>query len=104
MTHVLLPALAPPHRAYTIDVVGQALLASACGRSHRTIGADLGVPADTVRDWIRRVRARADRCLAGRTLLLPELPVGEFGDDVEVSEVASVFLDQMEQDAFERVP
>src|SRR5450759_3052444 len=42
------------------------------------------------------------RCLAGRTLLLPELPVGEFGDDVEVSEVASVFLDQMEQDAFER--
>src|ERR1019366_6315381 len=48
-----------PHRAYTIDVVGQALLASALGRSHRTIGADLGVPADTVRDWIRRVRARA---------------------------------------------
>src|SRR5665647_3556327 len=60
-----LPALAPPHRAYTIDVVGQALLASACGRSHRTIGADLGVPADTVRDWIRRVRARAERLLAG---------------------------------------
>lgn len=29
VTHVLLPALAPPHRAYTIDVVGQALLASA---------------------------------------------------------------------------
>ena len=41
------------------------------------------------------------RCLAGRTLLLPELPVGELGDDVKVSEVASVFLDQMEQDAFE---
>ena len=60
VTHVLLPALAPPHRAYAIDVVGQALLASSCGRSHRTIGADLGVPADTVRDWIRRVRARAE--------------------------------------------
>ena len=60
LTHVLLPALAPPHRAYAIDVVGQALLASACGQSHRTIGADLGVPADTVRDWIRRVRARAE--------------------------------------------
>ena len=43
--------------------------------------------------------------MAGRTLILPKLPVGEFGDDVEVSEVsevASVFLDQMEQDAFER--
>ena len=34
-------------------------------------------------------------------MLLPELPVGEFGDDVEVSEVAGVFLDQVEQDAFE---
>jgi len=59
LTHVPLPALAPPHRAYAIDVVGQALPASACGQSHRTIGADLGVPADMVRDWIRRVRARA---------------------------------------------
>src|ERR1019366_5001896 len=55
VTHVLLPALAPPHRAYTIDLVGQALLASACGHSHRAIGADLGVPPDTVRDWIRRL-------------------------------------------------
>ena len=43
-----------------IDVVGQALLASAFGQSHRTIGADLGVPADTVRGWIRRVKARAE--------------------------------------------
>ena len=32
VTHVLLPALAPPHRAYTIDLVGQALLASAAGQ------------------------------------------------------------------------
>jgi hypothetical protein len=60
VTHVLLPALAPPRRAYAIDVVGQVLLASAFGQSHRTIGADLGVPADTVRGWIRRVRARAE--------------------------------------------
>jgi Domain of unknown function (DUF6431) len=44
VTHVLLPALAPPHRAYTIDLVGRALLASAGGQSHRAIGADLGVP------------------------------------------------------------
>jgi hypothetical protein len=79
VTHVLLPALAPPHRAYTIDVVGQALLASACGRSHRTIGADLGVPADTVRDWIRRVRARAEWLRVQGTIaahtLDPMLPV-----------------------------
>jgi hypothetical protein len=54
------PALAPAHRGYVIDVVGQALLACALGQSHRTIGADLGVPADTVRGWIRRVRGRAE--------------------------------------------
>ena len=79
VTHVVLPALAPPHRAYTIDVVGQALLASACGQSHRKIGADLGIPADTVRDWIRRVRARAEWLRVQGTIaahtLDPMLPV-----------------------------
>src|SRR5665811_2044520 len=60
VTHVLLPALAPARRGYVIDVVGQALLASAFGQGHRKIGADLGVPADTVRGWIRRVKARAE--------------------------------------------
>jgi len=60
VTHVLLPARAPARRGYVIDVVGQALLACAFGQSHRTIGADLGVPADTVRGWIRRVQARAE--------------------------------------------
>jgi hypothetical protein len=39
------------------------------------------------------------RCLAGRTLLLPELPVGELGDDVEVSEVASVFREAVRDSA-----
>ena len=42
-----------------MDVVGQVLLARAQGRSHRTIGAELEIPADTVRGWIRRVTARA---------------------------------------------
>ena len=39
---------------------------------------------------------------ARRAWSLPELTVGEFGDDVEVSEVAGVLLNQMEQDALER--
>jgi hypothetical protein len=60
VTHVLLPAPAPPYRAYTIDLVGAALLASAGGQGHRGIGTDLGVPPDTVRGWIRRVKARAE--------------------------------------------
>lgn len=60
VTHVLLPALAPARHGYAIDVVGQVLLASAFSQNHRTIGTDLGVPTDTVRGWIRRVRARAE--------------------------------------------
>ena len=33
---------------------------------------------------------------------LSDLSVGEFGDDVEVPEVAGVLLNEMEQDAFQR--
>jgi hypothetical protein len=60
VTHVLLPAQAPARHAYAIDVVGQALLASARGQGHRAIGAELAVPADTVRGWIRRATGRAE--------------------------------------------
>lgn len=60
VTHVLLPAAAPVRHAYAIEVVGQALLASVSGQGHRRIGAELGVPADTVRGWVRRVNARAE--------------------------------------------
>jgi hypothetical protein len=60
VTHVLLPAQAPVRHAYAIDVVGQALLASARGQGHRAIGAELAVPADTVRGWIRRATGRAE--------------------------------------------
>lgn len=57
VTHVLLPAQAPARHAYAIDVVGQALLASARGQGHRVIGAQLAVPAGTVRGWIRRANS-----------------------------------------------
>lgn len=60
VTHVLLPAGAPARHAYAIDVVGPALVASATGQSHRQIAADLALPADTVRGWIRRATARAE--------------------------------------------
>ena len=66
-THVLLPswcapggrtpsgssARRPPHRRCT-----------APGRAR--IGAELGVPAATVRGWLRRLRARAGRCARTR--------------------------------------
>lgn len=60
VTHVLLPAVAPPRHAYAIEVVGQALQRAANGQGHRAIGAGLALPPDTVRGWIRRVTARAE--------------------------------------------
>jgi Domain of unknown function (DUF6431) len=49
VTHVVLPAARVPRRADAAEVIGSALLAKAAGRGHRTIAAELGVPAGTVR-------------------------------------------------------
>jgi len=43
-----------------MEVVGPALLSSAQGDSHRTIATDLGLPADTVRGWIRKLTGQAE--------------------------------------------
>lgn len=59
VTHVLLPAVMLERRAYAIDVIGVALLDAARGHGHRPIAARLGLPAATVRGWLRRLRARA---------------------------------------------
>lgn len=59
-THVLLPADVPLRRADTIEVVAAALLAHQGGAGHRVIAADLDVPHDTVRSWLRRITARAE--------------------------------------------
>lgn len=58
-THVVLPAAMLPRRAYTADVIGQALVSAARGHGHRTIARRLAVPDATVRGWIRRARSRA---------------------------------------------
>ena len=59
-THVLLPTVAAPRRADTVDVIGAALLAKARGIGHRRIAAELGRPPATVRGWIRRATRAAD--------------------------------------------
>lgn len=56
-THVLLPAWCVPGRADDADTIGAALLDAAAGRGHRPIAARLGVPAGTVRGWLRAARA-----------------------------------------------
>jgi transposase-like protein len=76
-THVLLPAGLLPARGYGLDIIAVALLGAAHGRGHRTLAAQLQVPAATVRGWLRRARSNAEalRQFAVRILVAidPEL-------------------------------
>lgn len=67
VTHVLLPVTVLLRRAYAVEVIGAALVARAGGWGHRRVGRQLGVPADTVRGWLRRMGTRLE---STRTFLL----------------------------------
>ena len=67
VTHVLLPVVLLLRRAYLAELVWSALQARAAGWGHRRIGADLSVPASTVRGWLRRAAGRLE---AARTVFL----------------------------------
>jgi Homeodomain-like domain len=58
-THVLLPVSGLSRRADTVEVIGAALEAKACGLGHRRIAERLDRPASTVRGWLRRFASRA---------------------------------------------
>lgn len=60
ITHVLLPVTVLLRRAYGVEVIGAAVTARAQGAGHRSIGQRLGVPAATVRGWLRRLGARLE--------------------------------------------
>jgi Homeodomain-like domain len=98
-THVLLPVLALLDRVDLAQVIGAALLAKAGGLGHRRIAAELGVPATTVRGWLRRFAARAEQVRAHFTRLAswldpdagPIAPPGSpLADAVEAIGVAAV--------------
>jgi hypothetical protein len=59
VTHVLLPAGLLSRRPDEARVIGAALAAAARGQGHRRIARVLGVPADTVRGWLRRLTRQA---------------------------------------------
>lgn len=63
-TQVLLPASVLLRRADAVTVIGAALLAKTTGVGHRPIARLLGVPASTVRGWLRRIVKVAQRVLA----------------------------------------
>jgi hypothetical protein len=60
-THLLVPSWLVPRRADSAGVIARAAVASALhGTGTARLGAQLGVPAATVRGWLRRLRARAE--------------------------------------------
>ena len=63
-TRILLPAWCAPRRADGIEVIGAAAGLAMAGAGHRPVAAALGVPAGTVRGWLRRLRARAGQLRA----------------------------------------
>jgi len=60
-TQVVLVAWCLPRRRDSVKTVGAALVMAANGSGHRTIAAKLERPESTVRNWLRRARAGAER-------------------------------------------
>lgn len=58
-THVLLPDGCLLRRRDSVEVIGSALVEHAAGVGHRPIALRLGVPASTVRGWLRRFNTTA---------------------------------------------
>jgi hypothetical protein len=59
VTHVLLPVTLLLRRAYVADLIWAAVVVKAAGGGHRLIGARLGIPASTIRGWLRVITGRA---------------------------------------------
>lgn len=62
--HSLLPDVLVSGRVDLARMIGWALEAKAAGRGHRAIAEQLGVPAATVRGWLRRAARRGPRVAA----------------------------------------
>lgn len=63
-THVLLPDAVLARRRDEVELIGSAVVAHAGGDGHRRIAERVGVPAATVRGWLRRFRSRAEAIAA----------------------------------------
>jgi hypothetical protein len=60
-THVLLADVCLLRRQDEVEVIGRAIEAHVAGEGHRPIAGRLGVPAGTVRGWLRRFDQRAEQ-------------------------------------------
>lgn len=69
-TQVVLPAIAFPRRADSVETVFKAIALAANGAGHRKVAALVGVPETTVRGWLRRARANANTIRANATVVM----------------------------------
>jgi len=79
-------------------VIGAALLSKHAGQGHRSIAAGAGVPASTVRGWLRRFALRAEELRTLATVMAldldpmhPAIPPRDspFGDALEALGLAA---------------
>lgn len=73
LSHVLLPGFALARRADLVEIIGRALTAAAAGAGARRAAELVGRSLETVRSWLRRFRARAERLRVLFTALLVEV-------------------------------
>ena len=83
VTQVLLPVSLLLRRGYLAELIWAAVVARSGGAGHRRIAVGLGVPASTVRGWLRRM---ADRLEAVRIWFISILVMA--GVDVEIPKAA----------------
>jgi hypothetical protein len=97
-THVLLPRFCLLRRQDDVAVIGAAIEAKAAGVGHRRVAEQLGLPAGTVRGWLRRferdgeaIRAHFSRwALALDPVLGRVVPAGSvFADALEAIAIAA---------------
>jgi hypothetical protein len=91
---VLLPDVCLLRRRDAVEVIGAAVLAGA-GAGYRQIAERLGRPAETVRDWLARFRARAEFVAAhfwrwARALDGAVLPVAGVSSQAEAMDAIGV--------------
>lgn len=100
-SRVLLPDTVLRRRQYSVEVVGAGLLAAAGGRPWTRIAAELGVPYQTVRGWLRRFAGRAELVrawLSGLLLRLvddPQVPAGRPGPVADALAVLGALREQL---------